>query len=197
MEIIASIVVYLICAIPFGLVLTKLFGSGADIRSSGSGNIGATNVIRTNGKFLGFLTFALDALKGFVCVSVSRMIFDDSDFALCVIPVIAVIGHIFPIYLNFSGGKGVATTFGAILGVSSIAAISSLLVWIIVFYVTNISSVAGIVALFIPFVIFIFLGVNKLWYLSYLIIACLVIYRHKENIQRLINGSESKIKINK
>ena len=180
---------YLLGSIPFGLVLTRLAGAG-DLRTIGSGNIGATNVLRTGRKGLAAATLVLDALKGTVAVLVAYR-FGGQDLAVLA-ALGAFLGHLFPIWLKFSGGKGVATYIGLIIAFVWQAALCFGVVWLIVAVVTRYSSLAGLVAS-VASVLF-------LWWDGYLqeaqlfgLLTVLIWAKHHHNIARLVAGTESKI----
>jgi glycerol-3-phosphate acyltransferase PlsY len=193
---------YLLGSIPFGLVLTKVAGVG-DVRNIGSGNIGATNVLRTGHKGLAAATLALDALKGTVSVlmvdDIARR-FGGAD-ALSYLHVYgyiaglgALLGHVFPVWLGFQGGKGVATFIGALVGVYSLPAILFCLVWVCVAAITRYSSLAALCATAVV-VLFYFVTGWGGWsaFTIILIMAALIFFKHRENIHRLREGRESKI----
>jgi glycerol-3-phosphate acyltransferase PlsY len=180
---------YLLGTIPFGLLLTRWFGAG-DLRAIGSGNIGATNVLRTGRKDLAGATLFLDALKATAAVLISRMFIDDSTFLAAAVG--AVFGHLYPLWLGFRGGKGVATYLGGLLGAWWPAALVFAIVWLAVAAATRYSSAAALAAtaaaplaalvLGQPDVAIVFAG-----------LAALIWIKHSANIARLLNGSESKI----
>lgn len=184
----ALLVGYLLGSIPFGLLLTRMAGKG-DIRDIGSGNIGATNVLRSGSRKLAALTLLLDATKGAVAVLIAQLIWPDSvRFAAAG----ALIGHLFPIWLKFKGGKGVATFLGILIPLLPVAALVYALVWIGLLLTVRISSVAGMAAAAsAPLTAFV-LGDQQL-FLMLLAFALLVIWRHRENIQRLIVGTEPRV----
>jgi len=179
---------YLLGSIPFGLILARLGGKG-DIRAIGSGNIGATNVLRTGSKGLAAATLILDALKGTAAVMLAQRIWPDGvQFAAAG----AMIGHLYPIWLKFQGGKGVATLLGVVAPLIPVAALVYALVWIGLLLTIRISSVAGLVAAAsAP----LSAGVlDKDEYFPLLLgFALLVIWKHRANIQRLFAGTEPKI----
>lgn len=188
-------VAYLLGSIPFGIIFTRLFGLG-DVRSIGSGNIGATNVLRTGNKKVAALTLLGDLLKGTVAVliakwGVSSLGFSNNFLVACA-GLCAFLGHIFPIWLRFKGGKGVATFIGVILGLQWPCAVVFIVVWIVIAYVTHYSSLAALVS-----VIVIPIYVSLLAYYDIAIIIAMMsvitIIRHKTNIIRLMNHTESKI----
>lgn len=198
---------YLLGSIPFGLVLTRMAGLG-DIRKIGSGNIGATNVLRTGRKDLALLTVILDASKAGIAAFIAANIAPTSDYIflgnMTQINVVAgliagtagVIGHNFPIWLKFKGGKGVASTFGFILATNPQIALLALATWLVCAFITRYSSFSAIVAaLATPF--YAFFLVEPTYTIFYAAIALLVLIRHRANIVRLIKGQESKISFKK
>jgi acyl phosphate:glycerol-3-phosphate acyltransferase len=190
---------YVIGSVPFGYVAGRL--AGVDIRKIGSGNVGATNVVRTLGKRLGYPVFILDFLKGVAAVELSTLVFNHSSIQfsreLCAIAAGAccVIGHLFPIWLGFKGGKGVATSAGVIFGLMPLVASIMGLVWIIVFQASRYVSLASVsAAIAMPMVTgaMVYLGKLRapiLFYFS-LALALLIIVRHRSNFSRLATGSE-------
>jgi acyl phosphate:glycerol-3-phosphate acyltransferase len=179
---------YLIGSVPFGLVLTKLRG-GPDLRSIGSGNIGATNVLRTGNKGLAALTLLLDALKGTLAALIGWR-YGPQMALLGAFG--AFLGHLFPVWLRFKGGKGVATFLGCLLGIAWKAALVFVAVWIGVAFVTRYSSLAALVASVGATLALWLLGEGQAAYLFGLL-TVLIVFTHRENIARLLNGSESKI----
>jgi glycerol-3-phosphate acyltransferase PlsY len=183
------VVGYLLGSIPFGLILTRLAGTG-DIRSVGSGNIGATNVLRTGRKGLAAATLLGDMLKGAVAVLIMRKI-GGIDPALAA-GFAAVVGHVFPVWLNFKGGKGVATYIGVLVAVSWPVALSFAIVWAAVAALSRYSSLAGLIATaFTPLLLWVFVRGNADWVFA--LLAALVWYMHRGNISRLMSGTEPKI----
>jgi glycerol-3-phosphate acyltransferase PlsY len=179
---------YLLGSIPFGLLLTR-FGGKGDIRAIGSGNIGATNVLRTGSKGLAAATLVLDALKGAVAVMLAQRFWAEGvQFAAAG----AMIGHLYPVWLKFRGGKGVATLLGVIAPLLPIAAVVYALVWLGLLLTIRISSVAGILAAAsAPLSAAV---LNKDQYFPLLLgFALLVLWKHRANIQRLFAGTEPKI----
>jgi glycerol-3-phosphate acyltransferase PlsY len=180
---------YLLGSIPFGLILTRLAGLG-DVRKLGSGNIGATNVLRTGHKGLAAATLVLDALKGTAAVLAASWLASPDAGLLAAIG--AFIGHCWPVWLRFKGGKGVATFIGALGGVAWQAALVFGLVWVAFAALTRYSSAAGLAAIVSAPI--------GLWYLGlqsaavvFLILAIVSAWRHRENISRLLAGEESRI----
>ena len=191
MNIILSIIGgYLIGSIPFGLILTRAFGYG-DIRDIGSGNIGATNVLRTGNKKLAIATLILDSLKGAVAVGLA-MYFMNYNMAMLA-GFFALIGHLFPVWLKFKGGKGVATTLGTLLALKSIIGIAACGVWLLMAIVFRYSSLSALTAIGLTPVMahFMYNDPNLTGLCG--IIATLVFYKHRDNIERLLSGQEPKI----
>jgi glycerol-3-phosphate acyltransferase PlsY len=193
---------YLLGSIPFGLLLTRMAGLG-DIRSIGSGNIGATNVLRTGNKAVAAGTLVLDALKGAVAVIGAGMIF--GPVAALVAGLGAVLGHCFPVWLKFKGGKGVATTLGSLLALAWPFGIAACLLWLIFAVLFRISSLSALLALattallawitsLLPSIpAFISRHTSWPFALTVTVIAALVIAMHHENVRRLLAGTEPKI----
>jgi glycerol-3-phosphate acyltransferase PlsY len=179
---------YLLGSIPFGLILTRFAGHG-DLRDIGSGNIGATNVLRTGNKKLAALTLLLDLLKGTAAVLIGACFGPD---AAMLGGLGAFLGHLFPIWLRFRGGKGVATYIGVLLGLYWLAAIAFCAVWLLVALITRYSSLSALVAsAAIPCLLF-FLGETRMAILV-LIFTILLYWRHTDNIGRLLRGEEERI----
>jgi glycerol-3-phosphate acyltransferase PlsY len=180
---------YALGSIPFGLVFTKLAGT-ADIRSIGSGNIGATNVLRTGRKGLAAATLIADMLKGTLAVLIVLW-WSDRDHALAA-GVGAFLGHLFPVWLRFKGGKGVATFLGLLLALSWQAALVFAIVWLAIGAATRYSSVASMIACMSAPAWFFYAGArNEMW--VFLALALLSIVMHRGNIARLIDGTEGKV----
>lgn len=180
---------YALGSIPFGLLLTKLFG-GPDLRSIGSGNIGATNVLRTGRKGLAAATLLCDIFKGTAAVLIARH-FLESHAALAA-GLGAFLGHLFPVWLGFKGGKGVATFIGVLLGFSWIAVVIFAAIWAAIAAATRYSSLSGLIACAATPAVLWSLGLKMAALLS-LVMALLVFVMHRANISRLIAGKESKI----
>jgi len=191
------ILFYLIGSLPFALILTKLSGFG-DIRNIGSGNVGATNVLRTGNKLLAIIVLSLDILKGLIPYLIINIYFNElsllNKIFLCHF---AVIGHIYPIWLKFKGGKGVATYIGFLFGLNPYIAISFLLIWLVVAYISKYSSLGSLVGIFIAPTYFIFINFNFDISIFFIYLSFVIVIKHKENIKRLINKTESKIKLSK
>lgn len=183
---------YLLGSIPTGYIICRVL-KGIDIRTKGSGNIGATNVARVVGKKAGITTLILDILKGLIgVVLIPLLVGDRTDFVKILCAIAVVSGHNWTVFLKFKGGKGVATTAGAIIGLMPIVFLSSFCIWCIVFIIWRYVSLASIIAaIFMP----VFLIIYKepiIYQVLGAIIAVIGIYRHKENIERLIRGKEHK-----
>lgn len=187
------IIAYLIGSVPTGLILTKIFAK-KNIKVHGSGNIGATNVLRVAGKKLGYLTFLLDGLKGLLAVFIGfKMV--ESDFTKNLIIISAVCGHIFPIWLKFKGGKGVATFILISAYVSPIMFITMVVSWYGVFkmfYIVSLSSIIAMLSVIIFQITF-----STPFVMANLIVAFLIIFKHFDNIQRILSGEESSFKKSK
>lgn len=186
--VLALVIGYLLGSIPFGLLLTRLAGKG-DIRDIGSGNIGATNVLRTGAKGLAAATLALDAVKGAVAVMVAQRFWPEAiNYAAAG----AFVGHLYPVWLRFKGGKGVATLLGILVPLLWQAALLYAVVWLGLLFVLRISSVAGMTAAISAPIIAAVLG-NMALVPMLLGFALLIIWKHRENIRRLLNGEEPKV----
>ena len=186
---------YLLGSIPFGLVLTRAAGLG-DIRAIGSGNIGATNVLRTGRKGLALATFLGDALKGTVAIVAARW-FAGEDAGMAA-AVGAFLGHVFPVWLGFKGGKGVATYIGCLLGLFWPAALAFCAVWLAMAFTFRISSLSALTAsIVVPVGLFLGGWASGPLALVLVALAALVWFRHAENIKRLLAGTEPKIKSRK
>ena len=187
--IITSLVSYLFGSIPFGYLFTKILLK-KDIRNVGSGNIGATNVLRTGNKSLGYLTLVLDIAKAVVPVIYIKINYPDLVYisALCVF-----LGHLFPMWLKFKGGKGVATFVGILISINIYYSVVFGIVWILTFLISKYSSLSSLFAsISIPIYLLI---INQGNIFFYIIMFVLIFYTHRENIKRLINKEETKSKI--
>ncbi len=186
---------YLFGSIPFGLVLTRLAGAG-DLRSIGSGNIGATNVLRTGRKGLAAATLALDALKATAAVLVAAWAFGPPSALAAAAG--AILGHLYPVWLKFRGGKGVATFLGSLIGVACLigvawpAAVAFAVVWLAVAALTRYSSAAALAATAVSPLVLLALGLDEVA-LVFAALAALVWFKHSANIGRLLRGAEPKI----
>ncbi|RMG59118.1 MAG: glycerol-3-phosphate 1-O-acyltransferase [Deltaproteobacteria bacterium] len=184
---------YLLGSVPFGLIIAKIFGKGVDPRKVGSGNIGATNVARAVGKVGGAVTLLLDAGKGFVPLFVARRYFVEGYYpilALC--GAFAFLGHIFPLYLKFRGGKGVATAFGIILYLSPVTALILVLLFIVAVILSGYVSVGSLTCAFFFPLLMAFLGPSPYYVGLSLFMAVMVFYTHRGNIRRLLEGTENR-----
>ena len=188
--VLAALLAYLLGSIPFGLILTKLGGYG-DIRDIGSGNIGATNVLRTGNKRLALATLVLDALKGATAVGLA-LYFASFEVAL-IAGLFAIIGHLFPVWLKFRGGKGVATALGTLLALKPLVGIAACGLWLLCALVTRYSSLSALIAIGLSPVIAHFLYHDANLSGTAAIIATLVFIKHRANIKRLTRGEEPKI----
>lgn len=179
-------IAYLLGSIPFGLLLTRVFGAG-DIRAVGSGNIGATNVLRTGRKGLAVATLFLDLLKGLAAVRLTQDIYG-SDVAM-LSAFFVVVGHVFPIWLRFHGGKGVATTFGAFFALNWMFALAICAIWLAVFLITRFSSLSAILSIcYSPVIAYLLDG--YLTALLCLSLAGVILFSHRHNLLRLLSGTE-------
>ena len=183
------LVSYLFGSIPFGLLLTKIFLK-KDIREIGSGNIGATNVLRSGNKILGYSTLVLDILKAVLPILYIKFFMNDY---LYISALSIFIGHVFPIWLKFKGGKGVATYVGILFSINLIYGLIFVIAWILIFLFSRYSSLASLISSFsIPIYVFIFTENQTIFFI---ILFVLIFYTHRENIKRLKNKEESKSKI--
>ena len=193
-QVLALLLGYALGSIPFGLLLARLAGKG-DIRQIGSGNIGATNVLRTGSKWLAAVVLLLDLGKGLAAVLIARHIFGEADSMIapvCFAALGAVLGHCFPVWLGFKGGKGVATNAGVCFGLALGIGLTYGVVWLVVLAALRISSLAGMSAVIAAVLAASFLGFPN-FFPVLVIIAVLVVWLHRENIRRLIDGTEPKV----
>jgi acyl phosphate:glycerol-3-phosphate acyltransferase len=186
---VAFVIGYLLGSIPFGLVLTKLAGT-ADLRSIGSGNIGATNVLRTGRKGLAAATLLLDMLKGTAAVIIAGYLGGPNAAMLAALG--AFLGHLFPVWLSFRGGKGVAVYIGVLLGLFWPAAIMFCAIWLATAFASRYSSLSALVASFVTPLFLWFFGQPALASLA-VVLTLLLFYMHRENIKRLQAGTEGRI----
>ena len=185
-----GIISYLMGSIPFGFILTKIFLK-KDIREIGSGNIGATNALRTGNKIIGYLTLILDILKAVIPVLYVKFFFQESIYisSLC-----AFLGHVFPIWLKFRGGKGVATYLGILFSINIYFGVIFLVSWAITFLVSKYSSLSSLIAsASIPIYLLIISRFDQVFFFTTMFI--LIFFTHRENIKRLKNKEETKTKI--
>lgn len=185
----AALIGYLLGSIPFGLLLTRAAGLG-DVRKIGSGNIGATNVLRTGNKKVAAATLLLDALKGTAAVLVANALWGYE--ASLVAGGFAFLGHLFPVWLGFKGGKGVAVYIGVLLGAAPLMMLAFVAIWIITAFITKYSSLSALVAMLVIPVALWILGPEKTALLVTLL-SLVSWYMHRENIARLLAGTESRI----
>lgn len=191
-NIICVLIAYLLGSVQTSVLLSKFF-KFPDPRTQGSGNAGATNVLRTAGKNPALLTLIGDILKGVLAVVIAR-VFHVHGFFLALSATAAVIGHIFPCFFQFRGGKGVATAIGGILMLSPLVAILLAVFWLVIVFTTRYISLASLVATAIA-PIFILIFSSTAYFLPVLIMAGLIIWKHKDNIQRLRTNTESKVNL--
>lgn len=180
---------YLLGSIPFGMVITKVMGLG-NLREIGSGNIGATNVLRTGNKFAAFLTLAFDAGKGAVAVLLASYFFGGT--AAQIAGVFAFLGHLYPVWLKFKGGKGVAVFLGILLAINFIAGLATCLTWLVAAIIGRMSSASALVASATA-PIWLYLIDAKSAALMAIVLAVLIWVKHKENINRIVKGTEPRI----
>lgn len=185
-----AIFAYILGSVPFGLVMAKIFGLG-DIRQIGSGNIGATNVLRTGNKLAAFLTLVLDAGKGAVAVLIARAVFGEGAAGFA--GLFAVLGHLFPLFLKFKGGKGVATFLGTLLALSFPAGLAACVTWLVMAVIFRISSLSAITAAVLApgYMISFYSHVHGAYLVA--VLSLVVIAKHHANIRRLLKGEEPKI----
>ena len=191
---------YFLVSLPFVLILTTISGLG-DIRKIGSGNIGATNVLRTGNKKIALFTLLLDGGKGAIAIYLITLflqnVFNNDfikiEFYQCTGAVSAVLGHCFPIWLKFKGGKGVATGFGVILSLNLYIGIVALLLWVFIAKVFKISSMSALITFLLIPVLMFYYETEYIYFLSSFMISLICFIQHKENIKRLINRNEPKI----
>ena len=187
---IIGIISYLMGSIPFGLILTKLF-LNKDIREIGSGNIGATNVLRSGNKIIGYTTLIFDILKAVIPVIFVKTYYTDFLYlaSLC-----AFLGHVFPVWLKFKGGKGVATYVGILFVINIYLGIIFALCWFVIFGITKFSSLSSLIAsISIPVYLIITSNFDEIFF--FIIMFVLIFFTHRENIKRLKNREETKTKI--
>jgi len=187
--IVTAVLAYLVGSIPFGLLLARAMGLG-NLREIGSGNIGATNVLRTGSKKAAALTLLLDAVKGAVPVLIARNLLGED--AAQVAGLAAFLGHLFPVWIGFRGGKGVATFLGVVLALAWPVGVAACMTWLVVAYATRYSSLSALVAAALSPVWAWMLGYQQTVGLI-LLLEVLIFQRHHENISRLIAGTESRI----
>jgi len=188
--IIIGIICYLLGSIPFGFIFTKIFLK-KDIRDIGSGNIGATNALRTGNKLIGYSTLFFDIIKAVIPIIYIKIYFPELLFigSLC-----AFLGHVFPIWLKFKGGKGVATYVGILFAINIYLGLVFILSWLITFGLSRLSSLSSLIAsISIPVYLLILAQFNQVFFFTIMFV--LIFFTHRENIKRLINKEETKTKI--
>jgi len=188
-------IVYFFGSIPFAYILPKIFGLG-DIRKLGSGNVGATNVLRAGNKLLAIIVLALDIIKGFVPLFILKNYYHNelTEIIILFIGSAAILGHIFPIWLKFKGGKGVATYIGFLFAINYIFGIIFIITWLLIAFLKKYSSLASITSLvLLPLFVMLFSYEKQIIYLL-ILINLIIISKHYSNIYRLIHKSETKIK---
>ena len=194
------LVSYLLGSIPFGFLAGRL--AGIDIRQVGSGNVGATNVVRVVGKRYGYPVFILDVLKGFGAVKIAMLVapgkapdWNSPEIFGILAAISSVLGHLYPPWLKFNGGKGVATSAGALLALAPVATLIGVAVWLIVFWLTGYVSLASVIAAIILPLVILFVSwhdqreIKPLVYSS-VCVAAIVVWRHRSNLVRLVRGTE-------
>ena len=194
-NVLAIIAAYLIGSLSFAVIVSKYYGMD-DPRTYGSGNPGATNVLRSGKKKAAALTLLGDAVKGLVAVILARCLQDAlnlSDATISLVAIAALVGHMWPIFFNFKGGKGVATALGVLLALSPATALLCTLIWLVMAFGFKVSSLAALVATVCAPIFAFFMMPHASWAWATVFIATLVLYRHKSNIQNLLQGKESKI----
>jgi glycerol-3-phosphate acyltransferase PlsY len=194
-SLVAIVAAYLIGSLSFAVIVSRMMGL-SDPRSYGSRNPGATNVLRSGNRKAAVLTLALDALKGYVPVVVALVLaprFGFGDLTIGLVGLAAFLGHLWPVFFRFEGGKGVATAAGALLALNPGLGLATLLTWVIVAFFTRYSSLASLVsAAFAPFYQLLIWGASPLM-LAITVMSLLLIWRHSANIQKLLKGTESKL----
>ena len=191
----AVIAAYLIGSLSFAVIVSKYYGMD-DPRTYGSGNPGATNVLRSGKKKAAALTLLGDALKGLVAVILARCLQDAlnlSDIAIAAVAVAALVGHMWPLFFGFKGGKGVATALGVLLALSPATALVCAAIWLVMAFGFKVSSLAALTATVAAPLVAFWLMPYPSWAWATVVIAVLVLYRHKSNIQNLLQGKEGKI----
>ncbi|HVN78874.1 MAG TPA: glycerol-3-phosphate 1-O-acyltransferase PlsY [Terriglobia bacterium] len=193
--IVVLILAYGLGSIPFGYLIVRL-GWGTDIRTLGSGNIGAANVLRSSSRWGGILTLLMDAAKGFLAVCAARHFVHGNEQYVAMAAVAVVAGHVFPVFLKFKGGKGVATAAGVFLCLAPLPLLTSLAIFVMVVAIWRFVSLGSIISagsFCILYFLFEFSKDHSLWILSASVVcSCLIVVRHRENIKRLVMGTENR-----
>jgi len=193
-SIMIAFIFYIIGSIPFALIIPRLFGLD-DIRNIGSGNVGATNVLRTGNKLLAGIVLLLDILKGYLPILILIIYeIENNLFHIIFLGHFTIIGHIFPLWLKFKGGKGVATYIGFLFGINIIFGFIFIVSWIIITFLKKYSSLSSLSSLIILPIYLFFSNYNLSIVLFFIYLSILIIFKHSPNIRRLLNNSESKIK---
>ena len=191
-QIIITLIAYLIGSVSFGILASKLFNI-ADPRTMGSKNPGATNVMRQGNKVAAIFTLLGDMLKATILLLIAKF-YGVSDSLIVLISTALILGHVFPIYYQFKGGKGVATALGILLGISPVLALSVFIIWIIIFFIWKFSSLAAIGATLSSPIIALWIGLSNQLVFLMCILSLIILVRHKSNIKNLLNGTESGFK---
>ena len=184
-------IAYLLGSIPFGLIWAKIFKLGS-LKDIGSGNIGATNVLRTGNKIAAILTLLCDAGKGFVAVLCAGLL--TQEFTIHAVCLFVFIGHCFPIWLKFKGGKGVATYIGIVTSINFTFGIITCMIWLLSAVIFRVSSLSALIsAIFGPFLVYFFL--KSSFFGMSILLTCLIFFTHRQNIRRILNGTETRINV--
>ncbi|MEL0105103.1 MAG: glycerol-3-phosphate 1-O-acyltransferase PlsY [Methylophilaceae bacterium] len=191
-QIIITLIAYLIGSVSFGILASKLFNI-ADPRTMGSKNPGATNVMRQGNKVAAIFTLLGDMLKATILLLIAKF-YGVSDSLIVLIAIAVMLGHVYPIYYQFKGGKGVATALGILLGISPVLALSVFIIWIIIFFIWKFSSLAAIGATLSSPIIALWIGLSNQLVFLMCILSLIILVRHKSNIKNLLNGTESGFK---
>jgi len=191
-QIIITLIAYLIGSVSFGILASKLFDI-ADPRTMGSKNPGATNVMRQGNKVAAIFTLLGDMLKATILLLIAKF-YGVSDSLIVLISIAVMLGHVYPIYYQFKGGKGVATALGILLGISPVLALSVFIIWIIIFFIWKFSSLAAIGATLSSPIIALWIGLSNQLVFLMCILSLIILFRHKSNIKNLLNGTESGFK---
>lgn len=191
-QIIITLIAYLIGSVSFGILASKLFNI-ADPRTMGSKNPGATNVMRQGNKVAAIFTLLGDMLKATILLLIAKF-YGVSDSLIVLISTAVMLGHVYPIYYQFKGGKGVATALGILLGISPVLALSVFIIWIIIFFIWKFSSLAAIGATLSSPIIALWIGLSNQIVFLMCILSLIILVRHKSNIKNLLNGTESGFK---
>ena len=191
-QIIITLIAYLIGSVSFGILASKLFNI-ADPRTMGSKNPGATNVMRQGNKVAAIFTLLGDMLKATILLLIAKF-YGVSDSLIVLISTAVMLGHVYPIYYQFKGGKGVATALGVLLGISPVLALLVFIIWIIIFFIWKFSSLAAIGATLSSPIIALWIGLSNQLVFLMCILCLIILVRHKSNIKNLLNGTESGFK---